>query len=138
MVDRDVLRRQAIRVAHHVARLRARPGVDARALSANEDLWQLVLMDLVQAIQACIDLATHVVADERLGISSNAAHAFDLLARAGRIDAPLAQRLAGASGLRNLIVHQYADLDHGPVLSMLADGLDDLEAFVAAISRRSP
>jgi len=43
-------------------------------------------------------------------------------------------RLAGAASLRNLIVHQYGDLDAKRVLSVVRNDLGDLEALLRALS----
>ncbi|HHV54985.1 MAG TPA: DUF86 domain-containing protein [Firmicutes bacterium] len=37
-------------------------------------------------------------------------------------------------GLRNRLVHGYLGVDDRRVLALLADGLDDFEAFVQAIT----
>lgn len=133
MVDRDVLRGRTERVLHHVGRLRARGPLDPEVLVVDEDLLSLVTMDLQQAVQACIDLAVHACADDALGVPTGPADAFFRLARAGYFDDALAVRMAGAAGLRNLIVHRYGDLDCGRIAAIVRGDLGDLEAFVAAL-----
>ena len=64
------------------------------------------------AIQECIDIAAHWVADEGWGSPDDAAGAFDILADREVIDRSLADDLHGAVGLRNLIAHGYARHDH--------------------------
>ena len=56
---------------------------------------------------------------------------FKALADAGHIEADLAERLARAAGLRNLLVHVYLDLDDRQVFAAL-ERLDDLRAFAQA------
>ena len=111
MVDADVLRRGTERVLHHCERLARRPALSASLLRDDEDVRNTVLMDLQQAIQACIDLAARQCVDDALGAPASAAEAFALIARHGLIDEVLARRMTGAAGLRNLIVHQYGDID---------------------------
>lgn len=133
MVDQDLLRRKTAQVLHHVARLRARADLSAERIAADEDLWNTLAMDLQQAIQACIDLVVHACVDDGLGTPGGPAEAFALLARHGRIDAALAERLTGAAGLRNLIVYRYADLDTGRLLAVIRNDLGDLEALLRAL-----
>lgn len=132
MVDRSVLTAKCDVIAHHVDRLRARP-VSPDALESDEDLRNVVLMDLQQAIQAAIDLAAHVCSHEGLGLPQGPASAFALLASAGRISTDLSVTLAGAAGLRNLIVHRYGDLSMADVTRVIERELGDLEAFAAAM-----
>lgn len=88
------------------------------------------------AIQAALDAASHVVADERLGVPSGNRELFLLLASNGWIPAELASRLAKMAGFRNMLVHQYGDVDLDIVERILKHDLDDLLAFTAAIRAR--
>ncbi len=135
MVDAEIYRQRAALVLHHLERLRARDRsrMNAETLRDDEDLWNLVLMDVQQAIQGCIDLAVHACVDERIASPTTSAEAFVALARAKRIDHALAQDLVAAAGLRNLIVHQYGQLDADIVATAVTDRLGDLERFLAAI-----
>jgi uncharacterized protein YutE (UPF0331/DUF86 family) len=63
---------------------------------------------------------------------------FDVLARRGVIDAPLAASLARAAGLRNRLAHAYATLDIDRLWSELPSGLDALERYAAAVARFVP
>jgi uncharacterized protein YutE (UPF0331/DUF86 family) len=134
MVDREILEQRSAHVLHHLSRLSARRDLEPARLRADEDLWNAVLMDLQQAIQGCIDLATHRCVDEQLGSPTSAGEAFALLARAGRVSGELAVKMTGAAGLRNLIVHQYAVLDVEIIVSIIRTDLGDLEDFLRAMS----
>jgi bifunctional DNA-binding transcriptional regulator/antitoxin component of YhaV-PrlF toxin-antitoxin module len=48
----------------------------------------------------------------------------------------LAERVGDAAGRRNLLVHEYADMDHGKLWAAL-DNLDDLRAFATAAAREA-
>ncbi len=107
--------------------------LDAQALRLDESLRNDVCFDVIQAVQACIDLAIHACAHEALGVPEGPASAFALLARHEVIEAELAERLTLAAGLRNLIVHQYTDLDFARLVQAVTAGMTDLDAFVRAI-----
>jgi uncharacterized protein YutE (UPF0331/DUF86 family) len=83
------------------------------------------------AIEACIDAAHHVVADQGLGVPASNADAFRPLVGAGLTDTDLAATLAGAVGFRNVLVHDYAEVDERRVVAHLGD----LRRFVAAMAR---
>src|SRR3989338_8566072 len=65
----------------------------------------LALFYLFLAIQECIDLAAHWVADEGWGEPDDAGSAFDLLADRRLIERQTATTLRAAAGLRNRIAH---------------------------------
>lgn len=88
------------------------------------------------AIQAALDVASHIVSDERLGEPQTNRDLFDLLAKAGWIEARLAEPLKNMAGFRNILVHGYAEVDLAIVRSVLASHLDDLATFVATIRPR--
>jgi len=87
------------------------------------------------AIQAVLDVASHVVSDDRLGEPETNKELFDLLARAGKVDDRLAATLRDMAAFRNVIVHGYQDVDLAIVEDVVRNHLDDLLAFVAAMRR---
>ncbi len=90
------------------------------------------------AIQACLDAASHVVSDDRLGEPSTTRELFSLLARAGRLTQELAQKLSAAAGFRNVLVHGYAEVDSRVTRDVLENHLGDLLAFAAALRLQRP
>jgi uncharacterized protein YutE (UPF0331/DUF86 family) len=90
------------------------------------------------AIQACQDVASHIVSDERLGEPRTNQELMDLLVRAQWLAPELGKRLRQAIGFRNVVVHGYTDVDLAVMRDVLAHGLDELANFVAAIRARLP
>ena len=101
-----------------------------RVLRAAVERWLQV------AIEACIDLATAVIAEEGWTPPEHARSAFKTLAAHGLIAPELARKLGSAAGLRNLIVHDYADLDVDRMALVVAHDVADLEAFADVMARR--
>ena len=94
----------------------------------------LSLFYLFLAIQECIDLAAHWVADEGWGEADDAGSAFDVLADRLVIDRETATALRGAAGLRNRIGHGYALLDYQRVWQEAQAGIPALRRFLVAIT----
>lgn len=89
---------------------------------------------LILAIEECRDLTEHLIAENAWGVPESAAEAFELLARQGVIDAALARRMREAVGLRNLLVHEYAEVDWG-LVHAAANDLSRLREFLAEVLR---
>jgi len=87
-------------------------------------------------LQAVQDVASHIVADQRLGEPSTNQQLFRLLQSAGWIDEPLADALRAAIGLRNELVHGYTAVDLGIVRDVLLHHLDDIANFVNVVRAR--
>ena len=95
----------------------------------------LAMFYLFLAIQECIDLAAHWIADENLPPAEDYGGSFRVLSDHGRIDAGLAGQMAAASGLRNLIAHGYATVDAARVYEEAPGGIDAMRRFMDAVAR---
>jgi uncharacterized protein YutE (UPF0331/DUF86 family) len=85
------------------------------------------------AIQAALDVAAHIVSDDRLGEAHNNREFFELLARYGWISQELTASLRDMVGFRNIIVHGYERLNGSMVKKIVRDHLEDLLQFVSAV-----
>lgn len=85
------------------------------------------------AVQATLDVASHIVSDERLGEPETNRALFALLARSHFIDSALAQKLSSMAGFRNVLVHAYDTIQHPIVRDIVENHLDDLLTYCAAI-----
>jgi uncharacterized protein YutE (UPF0331/DUF86 family) len=81
------------------------------------------------AIQSCIDIGAHLISELGLAAPGDYRGVFAGLCPAG-LDPQLAERLASAAGMRNILVHGYLDVDDQLVWDALAR-LDDLRGFAA-------
>jgi uncharacterized protein YutE (UPF0331/DUF86 family) len=88
-----------------------------------------MVLNIERACQAAIDMAMHLVAQNRYGIPQSSAHAFALLADHRLISGDLSEELQKMVGFRNLAVHNYQDLDQA-ILSFVAEkGYRDFISF---------
>lgn len=85
------------------------------------------------AIQAALDVAAHIVADELLGEPRTNRELFDLMERHGWIPADLATELRRMAGFRNVLVHGYGDVDLGIVEEIVRHHVGDLLRFVEVV-----
>ncbi len=83
-------------------------------------------------IQAAADVAAHVIAAAAWATPETAGQAFQELAGHDVIARDLAERLRRAVGLRNVLAHDYLDVDPARLFATLSDDVADLRAFVAA------
>jgi uncharacterized protein YutE (UPF0331/DUF86 family) len=88
------------------------------------------------AVQAVLDVASHIVSDERLGEPDTNRALFPLLESAGWIESDLSEALQRMAGFRNVLVHGYTEVDLAIVESAAREGLADLVRFVEVIRGR--
>lgn len=136
MVDSALVAAKIASVADATARIRAVLPAAPEAFIADRTVREVVTLNLFVAIQACLDLAAHWVADAGWEMPGTYADAFAALAQHGIIPRELATRLPAAAAFRNLVAHQYGVLDARRVYALAASDLGDLDAFCVTLARR--
>ena len=131
MTDADLVEKKLAQIETYVADLRRLARPEAIATDVREE--RFVEHTLQLAIQTALDVASHVVSDERLGEPQTNRELFELLVRRGHVPALLAAPLGNMAGFRNILVHGYDDVDLAIVRDIVEHRLDDLLAFAAAI-----
>jgi len=131
VVDERRVRRLLQRIADDVAFLRRHAAGRAQEVREDEVLSSAVKYRFVTAIEGCIDVAQHLCSSEGWGPPDDNADALRLLGRRGVLEQLLAGSMATAVGFRNVLVHEYAEVDDERVVAFI-DRLADLEAFVTA------
>lgn len=134
MTDKELLAKRLALIETYVVELRTLARPDKIDDDVREE--RFIEHTLQLAVQVTIDVASHVVSDQRLGEPRTNQELFDLLARAHWIPSELSRPLRAAAGLRNVLVHGYASVDKDIVRDVLKNHLDDLLQFVAAIRSR--
>lgn len=131
MTDLQLVAKKLALIETSVAELRSLVRLEA----VQEDVRELrfAAYTLHIAIQAALDVAAHIVADNRLGEPQNNRELFELLTRYGWISRELTGSLREMVGFRNIVVHGYERLNAAIVEEILRDHLDDLLQFVSAI-----
>jgi uncharacterized protein YutE (UPF0331/DUF86 family) len=92
-----------------------------------------VILNLLRACEAAIDLAMHHVAEHRLGVLQSSRDAFTLLASSGMITAATAESMRHMVGFRNIAVHSYQSLQIPILEAILSKHLNDFEIFLKEI-----
>jgi uncharacterized protein YutE (UPF0331/DUF86 family) len=118
----------------HLDHLRAiRPRVrDAAQLETDLSLHNDVLFSLLMITQGVIDIAGELAS--RRGIRfQDYAGAVKALRQIEGMPPDLVEQLTPLPGFRNILIHEYVDLDYGRVLEAL-DNLDPIERFVKAVA----
>ena len=87
------------------------------------------------AIHAVLDVSHHIVGDMRMSLPSSSKELFDLLASHKVLPRPLSKRLVSMAGFRNVLVHEYLEIDRRRVYRALGADLRDFERFVEAVSK---
>ncbi|MDA8210593.1 MAG: DUF86 domain-containing protein [Clostridia bacterium] len=88
-----------------------------------------IILNLLRACEASIDLAMHFVAEKNLGLPQSSRQAFELLQQNNIIEQDLADRLKAMVGFRNIAVHDYQSINLGILQKVIENHLQDFEHF---------
>ncbi len=126
MVDSALVATRIAAVRDAAARVRSILPPSEDAFAADRTAREVVTLNLFIAIQGCLDLAAHWLADAGWNVPGTYADVFGALAEHDVIPRALGVRLASAAAFRNLVAHQYSALDWGRVHALSSAGLADL------------
>lgn len=134
MVD-DVLLNKAATIERCVARVREEYSTAGEHFATDYSRQDAAILNIQRACEAALDLGHHLIRRDKLGLPQSARHVFDLLAQAGRIDAPLAESLKKMVGFRNIAVHDYQSLLLPITVSVITEHLDEFQQFTTTLLR---
>ena len=134
-MDKDVVSAKIESLRRCVQRIQDKTPASAETLAGDHDLQDIICINLERAVQGCVDLAAHVIADADLPAPTTMAESFDRLSNLKLIPAELSSRMKKAVGFRNIAVHAYQSINWAIVYSIITRRLDDFRAFAEAIGR---
>lgn len=93
-----------------------------------------VVERLIQLIvDVAVDLNTHIVVDAGQSVPDDAYSSFIEVAKLGVLDKELALAIAPSAGERNIIVHEYEEIDDVTVFESIDDTLKLYRKYVGAV-----
>ena len=131
-VDAAVIDAKLRELSRRLRRVEAKQPASLKQLAADEDLQDILTRNLELAIQTCIDVAFHLCGAHGV-VPTTAAEAFAQLAKHALIERSLAQRLQRAVGFRNVLAHEYTEVDWKIVMRVIRTDTRDLAAFGKAV-----
>jgi len=90
---------------------------------------------LYLAVQAAIDLAEATISHKNWRKPASMGETFEILKENKIISAALADGLIKMVGFRNIITHDYGEIDYDIVYDILQNKLEDIKKFLRAIKR---
>lgn len=135
-MDRDIVQAKLESLRRCVERIADKTPSSADRLAHDPDLQDIIALNLQRAVQLCVDLAAHVIADTSSKAPSTMADNFAILQEANVITPALAERMMKTVGFRNIAVHSYQTIDWNIVYQICTRHLDDFRQFAKAIAQQ--
>ena len=136
MVDRYVVQARIAKIRQYVALLKKIRGLaNERSFVDDPLIYGNAERYLQLAIQALLDVSHHIVADMNLNLPADSKELFNILTKHKVLSVRLSKRLAPRAGFRNILVHEYLEIDRHRVYRVLKNDLNDFERFIKAVSK---
>jgi len=130
----EVLNQKIESLRNCVQRIESKVPFALKDLKQNFDLQDIVSVNLQRAVQVCVDIGVHLLAEAKGPAPSTMAESFEQL-RAAKIISPRVQMsLAKSVGLRNMLVHAYSKINWKIVHEVCHKHLGVFKRFAAEIS----
>lgn len=84
---------------------------------------------LLLAIESILDIGSHIVADEKLGRPKDYTEIIDVLGEKNVIPREFAGQIRGIAGFRNILIHEYVEIDTEKVYEYLQKAPEQFDAF---------
>ena len=103
-------------------------------LISNDVLLSAVERNLHVAIECILDIGNHIIAEKGFETPEDNEDIIRILGDEKVVPSDFARRVKGIAGFRNILVHEYTDIDYGLLYNFLTYRLNDLREFALYIS----
>ncbi len=133
MID-DVTVNKTVIIRRCLARIAEEYRDDASRLN-NFTIQDSIILNLLRACEASIDLAMHRISLGQLGVPQSSRDAFEILQQRGVILATTCSAMKNMVGFRNIAVHSYEKLQQTILIAIICHHLADFENFITELSQ---
>ena len=132
-MDSKVIEARLKKLDGYYSNLSRFDGLSLADYSQSDDIQTIVERKLQLCIQACIDITNYLISRKRLRIPDEEGNIFVVLSEEGIIGKELAERMKGMVNFRNILVHEYLEIDNELVHRNLTQNLHDFNEFAQDI-----
>ena len=133
MVNTDLLKQRLILLCEYIDDLEKAAVITYEGFLQDKVARRYIERTLHLAIEACMDIGSHVIADLRLREPESNKDIFLILVENGFLAEEKKDDYRKMAGFRNVIVHDYVRLDPEIVFTVLQTSIVDLRRLARAI-----
>lgn len=135
MIDIDLMRRKLSRLNMYLEKLK--PLSEKSLTEYKEDFYLKSSAErLIQLIvEAATDINNHVVVETKNRPPEDYSVSFIKASEAGLISRDLAERLKGSAGMRNILVHEYMEIDDDVVYNAIPLALQYYKQYIKQVEK---
>jgi len=122
----DIILNKKISIERCIGQIRSYYAMESAAPFETDYLRQdAIAMNLQRIAELTIDIANHLIKSRKLGLPQDSADAFALLQRANLIPSGMMKNMRGMVGFRNVLVHEYQQMDLNIMVDVIEHHLNE-------------
>lgn len=133
MVDAEVISRRLEKLREYIGYLKELRNKPEQVFITDPFIYGNAERYLQLAIQSMLDIGNHLIADQAEGRPEEYRDIFEIMGKAGILSQEFAAKLQPLAGLRNILVHDYLEVDRKKIYHLLQEHLKDFEEYSRAI-----
>lgn len=132
LVDKELVLFKLQELDRYLTQLKKYQGITADNLDKDLDQAWIIERGLQLSIQLVLDIGNHILADAGTP-AQDYGRIFEKLAQINVIPADFAESIKSMAGLRNILVHEYTEVDMKKLSDLLNNSLGDFSKFATYI-----
>lgn len=132
-VDRSLVLRKISEIENYQKQIGEFSGITVEDYKKDWKVQRIVERTLQMLIETCVDIADHIISEAGMRLPTSYADTFKVLFENNVVDSGLFTSLEKMAKFRNIIVHQYEEVDAEVMVLILKEHLIDFQRFKEAI-----
>jgi uncharacterized protein YutE (UPF0331/DUF86 family) len=134
MVDVEVIKQRLNQLSASINKIERFKEISLEEFLEDDIIQDVVEYNLFIAINMMIDIATHIVVDNNMGSPETLGEAFNILNKEKYLNDEQTKVYRNMVGLRNILSHEYINIDKKIIYSILKNNLIDIKKFVIFVN----
>ena len=134
MVDVEVIKQRLNQLSTSINKIERFKEISLEEFLKDDIIQDVVEYNLFIAINMMIDIATHIVVDNNMGSPETLGEAFNILNKEKYLNDEQTKVYRNMVGLRNILSHEYINIDKKIIYSILKNNLIDIKKFVIFVN----
>ncbi len=133
MVDKGLVLRKLAELEEYLGQIREYTNITIERYSSDWKIQRITERTLQIMIETCADIAGHIISDGGYRIPKSYADTFKVLQEENILEKELFETMEKIAKFRNIVVHNYGNIDASIVVNILKRHLDDFLTYKNAI-----
>jgi uncharacterized protein YutE (UPF0331/DUF86 family) len=135
MVNIELIKQRLNQLSESLNKIERFKDISLEEFLEDDIVQDVIGYNLFISINMMIDIATHIVVDNKMGNPQTLGEAFSILNKENYLNDEETKAYRNMVGLRNILSHEYIKIDKKIIHSILKNNLKDIKKFIIFINK---